>query len=455
MLDRWQCMICGYVHEGPTPPESCPLCGAPFTAFEREEESPEVRFRGVERVQERPCGYRYVIIGNSAAGRSAARAIRALDADGEVTILSEETVPFYVRPMLPDFIGGMARQDFFAAGSHFEEEGLTIRLGNRVERLDVAAREVILSSGTRLPFDALLLATGSVPIQIPWPGSEAEGIAYFRTFADAERIALLAGLAKHAVVVGGGLLGLEFVRAFRAAGLQVTHLIRECHIGSPLLDEQAGSLLQSALEGMGVNLAFEEEVKSFEVCEGKVCGLYTSRERFLACDLVGVAVGVRPRIELAQTAGLAVDRGILVDRSFQTSVPGIYAAGDVAQAFDRIWGQPRVNTSWRNSRQQGELAGLAMAGGAVHYPGAVAANFQLTAGIPFGAIGITNPPLSEEWEVEVHVDFQAGTYRKTVRRKGTLVGATLLGDLREAGDLEQQICQGGSFDEKVSVAEAF
>lgn len=439
MPDQWQCMICGYIHEGPVPPESCPLCGAPFTAFELVEGRLEERLGQVERVQERPPGYRYVILGNSAAGRSAARAIRALDRGGRITVLSEEEVPLYVRPMLPDFIGGMSRDDFFAAGSSFEEEGLEIRLGARAERLDLEARQVILNDGTAVPFDALLLATGSAPVQIPWPGSEAEGIAYFRTFADAERIASWAAQARQAIVVGGGLLGLEFVRAFQAAGLQVTQLIRESHVGVPVLDDKAGLILQKALQEKGVTLACEEEVQSFEVQAGKVCGVHTSRGRFLPCDLVGVAVGVRPRVELAQAAGLAVDRGILVDRSFQTSAPGVYAAGDVAQAFDRLWGQPRVLTSWRIAREQGELAGIAMAGGVVNYPGGIAANYQLAAGVPFGAIGIAHPPPSEGWEVQVHADLQAGTYRKTVWREGILVGAILLGDLGEANLLEQQI----------------
>lgn len=437
----WQCLVCGYIEDGPAPPAECPSCGAPFTAFERLDKEPKERFKGIEIVEERPAGYRYVIIGNSAAGRSAARAIQALDPDGKITVISEEPDPLYVRPLLPDFIGGMSSLDFFGAASHFSETGLNIRLGDGAVRLDVKARQVVLASGETVSFDALLLATGSAPIQIPWPGSEAEGIAYFRTFADAERIARLARSATHAVVVGGGLLGLEFVRAFQSAQLRITQLVRERQVGWPALDEKAGPIIQQALGDLGVNLALEEEVQRFEARDGRVCGVHTSKGRLIECDLVGIAVGARPRVELAQEAGLEVDRGILVDRRFQTSAPDVYAAGDVAQAFDRVWGERRVNTSWRNAQQQGEWAGIAMAGGAVEYPGGMAANYQLAAGLPFCAIGIANPPNPEDFDIQIEADEAARTYRKIVRRKGVIVGAVLIGDLSEAADLEQQIGQ--------------
>jgi NADPH-dependent 2,4-dienoyl-CoA reductase/sulfur reductase-like enzyme/rubrerythrin len=404
------------------------------------ERNPKARFRSIPVVTPRPPGFRYVIIGNSAAGRAAARAISALDPDGKLTVISEEPVPLYYRPVLPDFIGGLDRESFFAMGAAtYEDEGLEILLGERATKLDIEAKQVLCESGRRVPYDALLLATGSSPVQIPWPGSDAEGIAYFRSFTDAERIVGLMSGAKKAVVVGGGLLGLEFVRAFLAAGLKVSLLVRENRVGFPALDEQGGPLIQQALLDLGVELCLEEEVASFEVVGGKVCGVNTSRGRRLDCDLVGVAVGVRPRAELAAEAGIAIDRGILVDRRMETSAPDIYAAGDVAQAWDRLWGQQRINTSWRNATEQGEWAGIAMAGGAGEYPGAVAANYQLAAGVPFCALGISTPPDNADFEVEAQVDPHRRSYRKIVKWGGDVVGAVLIADLSEAGDLEQKL----------------
>lgn len=437
MSTRWECMICGFIYRGPSPPQNCPNCGAPFTAFQRRLKSARARLRRIEIVEERPPGFRYVIVGNSAAGRSAARAIRALDPDGQITVVSEEETPVYARPLLPDFIGGMDADEFFQSGEGFATEGLELILGNRAERIDLDAKQVICASGPAIPFDAVLLATGSSPRQVPWPGSEADGIAYFRTFADAERIAGLARNARHAVVVGGGLLGLEFVRAFHAAGLEITHLVRESYAGAPALDERGGTIIAKALADIGVQVALEEEVEAFESRDGRVSGVRTNNGRTIECDLVGIAVGAMPRLDLARDLGVEIDRGVVVNRRFQTTRPEVYAAGDVAQAFDRVWGEPRINASWRNAQEQGEAAGIAMAGGAVEYPGAVAANYQLAAGLPFCSLGIANPPDPTEYEITVDVDVDSRTYRKIVKRDGKVVGACLIGNLSEAAGVEE------------------
>jgi nitrite reductase (NADH) large subunit len=439
-LKRWQCISCGYVHKGPAPPKVCPSCGAPFTAFVELDQNPKARFRRIQIVSPRPPGFRYVIIGNSSAGRSAARAIQALDPKGHVTVISEEPTPLYYRPLLPDFIGGLDRKSFFEMGKvTFDDSGLELVLGEKVERLDLDGRQIVCAGGRTFAYDALLLATGSNPLQVPWPGSEADGIAYFRTFADAEQIAGRMAKATRAVVVGGGLLGLEFVRAFLARGLKITLLVRENRVGFPALDEQGGPIVQQALQDLGVDLALEEEVDSFESDQGHVTGVRTSKGRTISCDLVGVAIGVRPRIELAGDAGISTDRGILVDAHMHTSAPGVYAAGDVAQAWDRVWGQQRVNTSWRNSQEQGEAAGIAMAGGEGAYPGAVSANYQLAAGLPFCALGIASPPDPTGFEFERDAALDKRTYRKVVRRSGQIVGAALIGDLSSAGEIEEQI----------------
>ncbi len=455
-MEQWVCSVCGYIHRGGSPPERCPSCGAPFTSFERRPTDLRERFQGLQVAEKRLPNFRYVIIGNSIAGRAAALAIESLHEDGEITVISEENAPLYNRPMLPDFIGGMEKARLFAVGELFPSSRQKLITGDAAVRIDLAAKTVVLASGSQIPYDALLLATGSAPIIVPWPGAEAEGIGYFRTLADAERLLAWAESAKRAVVVGGGLLGLEFVRAFHARGLQITHLIRGKHVGSPALDDQAAEVIERALQDWGVDLALMDEVERFESTDGRVCAALTKQGRRLPCELVGVAIGAAPRTELAKDAGLALDRGILVNARLETSAPGVYAAGDVAQAMDVIWGEPRVHTSWRNSREQGEFAGIFMAGGAGEFPGAVAANYQLAAGLPFCALGISNPTGAEAFQVEAAQHLEAKTYRKLVRRlvlrsevanhsllrrvaNGALVGACLVGDLAESAELEQAI----------------
>ncbi len=436
---RWVCSVCGHVARGSAPPRTCPSCGSPFTAFGPQERDPLRKFRKVARVEERAPGHRYVIVGNSAAGRSAARAIGALDDEGAITIISEESVDFYARPMLPDFIGGMDRENVFSVARSFPAERIELVLGERVVGVDVRARIVMCAGGREVAYDSLLLATGSVPRRGTWPGSEAEGIAYFRSFADAERIATLASAGARAVVVGGGLLGLEFVRAFHARGLEIAQLVRGPQVGAPGLDEHAGAIIADALADWGVQVVAGDEVEAFESEDGRVSAVRTRGGATIACDLVGVAIGALPRLDLAESAGVECDRGILVDRRFRTSVEGIYAAGDVAQAYDRVWRAPRVNTSWRNSQDQGEAAGIFMAGGAGEHAGAVGVNFQLAAGIPFCAMGIATPEDPDEFEIEVTADRESRSYRKLVMRDGELVGAVLVGDLDQAADLEQQL----------------
>ncbi len=438
MSKRWICSVCGTIEKGASAPLQCPSCGAPFTAFELRERNPLAKFKKIEIVDERPAGFRYVIVGNSAAGRAAARAIGAMDDDGAVTIIAEEDNEMYARPMLPDLIGGADRDTLFGVGEAYSVDAFELLVDPAVA-VDAAAKTVTCASGRQVEYDALLLATGSAPRQIPWPGSEAEGIHYFRTFADAEAISAAAASAKHAVVIGGGLLGLEFVRAFHARGVPTTILVRGDAVGFPGLDREAGEVIHQALLDWGVEVALEEEAESFESSGGGVSAVKTSAGRTIECDVVGVAVGAMPRVQLAEEAGLDVDRGALVDERFRTSNVDIYAAGDVAQVADILWGDRRVITSWRNAGQQGEAAGVFMVGGAGSFPGTMATNYQLAAGLPFCSIGISNPPDPENFEVEMSVDVGARTCHKQVMRDGELVGAALVGDLSDAGDLEARI----------------
>ncbi|HEY3418338.1 MAG TPA: FAD-dependent oxidoreductase, partial [Armatimonadota bacterium] len=247
MTNRWQCQVCGYIHRGASPPTHCPSCGAPFTSFVRAERDPAARLREVNVVTPRPAGYRYVIIGNSAAGRAAARALRVLHPAGQVTVISEEAVPVYARPLLPDLIAGMDADAFFASGANLNMAGIDLRLGAIAAQIDTAAGQVVLATGETIPYDALLLATGSAPTVVPWPGADADGIAYFRNYADARRIAGLMHDAQEVAVIGGGLLGLEFVRAFQTAGKRITQIIREPRVGGPAMDEPGSALLRKAL----------------------------------------------------------------------------------------------------------------------------------------------------------------------------------------------------------------
>jgi len=436
-MRTWRCMVCGYEHEGDAPPQNCPVCGAPWTAFAPQ--SPKSAPMLPEVVRVRPPDHRYVIIGNSSAGRSAAAAIKRISPAARVSILSEEDIDFYYRPILPDLIGGLSAGRFFniAKGLHADED-LEILRPETVRAIDSGARKVICASGLEVEYDSLLIASGSAPIMIPWPGSDVAGIAYFRTFADAQAISNLADGARQAVVVGGGLLGLEFVRAFLARNLPVTMLVRGNRVGEPGLDREAGSIIEARLSQSGVKVALQEEVVAFESSAGRVNGIRTNQGRVIPCDLVGIAVGVKPHIDFLEGSGVAVDRGVLVNDGFETNVSGIFAAGDAAQVFDLAHQATRVVTSWRNAAEQGEMAGFNMAGADLHSPGVVGSNFQMFEGVSFVSIGLANP-VDDGLRVEKDYDPAAGKYRKLVYRGDRLIGATLVGETGPANDLEKQI----------------
>lgn len=433
-------MVCGYVHSGDSPPSECPVCGAPWAAFDRQPASEPQILPAV--VSPRSEGYRYVVIGNSSAGRSAAHAIRQIDKDAEVTVISDEPVAFYYRPILPDFIGGMPESKVFrAAKGVYSDDGLKLVLGCAVTAIDVSRRVVICASGEETPFDSLLIASGSMPVTVPWPGSEMDGITYFRSFNDAAKITRLASTGSKALVVGGGLLGLEFVRAFLARGLKVTMLVRDDRVGSPGLDRDAGSIIERRLSDLSVLVILNDEVKAFEGSDGRVQVVRTAGGREIESDVVGVAIGARSRIDFLKDSGIAVDRGVLVNDRFETNVPGIFAAGDAAQAFDLVYRMPRIITSWRNSRFQGETAGFNMAGADVRCPGVIGSNFQVFGDIPFVSIGVSNPD-GDGFKVEQNLDASKNTYRKIVTRDGAIVGAVLVGDTTEARRLENEILRG-------------
>ena len=436
---KWQCSVCGFIAESEAPPERCPICDAPWTAFQKMPEPLVKRLAGIPIAEKRPARTKYVIIGNSSAGRSAAAVIRQVDRNGVITVLSEESTRFYYRPILPDYIGGMEEEKVFATtGGAISDKDLAIKLNKRVVRVKPDQNRLMCEDGEVVDYDYLLLATGSIPIAIPWPGSDAEGVFYFRTFEDAKRILRMAENAERAVVVGGGLLGLEFIRGVRLRGLAVTHLVRENRVGVPALDDAAGAMVERRLRADGVEVILEDEVASFESADGKIEAVLTKSGRRIECDLVGVAVGVRPRIELAEDTGIQTDRGFLVDERMRTNVLNIFAAGDCAQAFDVVAETPRVNTSWRTAREQGEAAGFNMVGADFVYPGSLPANAQMAGGLPFASIGLANPE-EERYDIESQSDVIAETYRKMVRLEGNLVGALLLGDISGSLELEDEI----------------
>jgi 3-phenylpropionate/trans-cinnamate dioxygenase ferredoxin reductase subunit len=306
---------------------------------------------------------RIVIIGGGLAAATAAEELRTAGFTGSIRLLAGEPHHPYIRPPLSKaYLNGQDDRDsvFVHPADWYGEQDVVLSLGARADRIEDG--RVVLADGEAVPFDRLLIATGAVPRRLNLPGSDAEGIHYLRTLDDSEALkAVLAEPGHRVVVVGAGWIGLELAAAAREAGQDVTVVAPETvPLAGPLGDE-LGTMFRELHEAHDVVFRLGTGVQGFEVADGRVTGVATEAG-VLSADVVIVGVGVAPSTELAQAAGLEIDNGILVDEHLQTSRPGIYAAGDVANAMHPVLGRRMRNEHWANAIAGGKVAGRSMAG---------------------------------------------------------------------------------------------
>jgi nitrite reductase (NADH) large subunit len=374
----------------------------------------------------------YLIIGNGVAGNTAAENIRKHDPAGKVVIFSRESRPFYYVPALPEYLAGekAADQIIVHPQSWYEQRRIDLYLNTRVTRVDAAQKFVETEAGARFPFDRLLLATGGNSFVPPLKGVDSPGVFTLRTLADADQIKRAAVAAKTAVLIGGGLLGLEAGNGLRKAGLSIRVVEFFPRLLPRQMDAAGAAMLQRQMEDMG--FTFHLGAKTQEITPGPT-GLtvnLASGER-LTGDLEHISAGVRPDLSLAQALGLDLDKGVKVDDSMQTSRDDIYAAGDLIEHRGRFYG------IWPAAMEQGAVAGAAMAGQAAIYEGTLPSNVLKVVGIDLMAAG----DIDAEGKLTaiVHQDESQKTYRKLVIQDNRLVGAILLGDIRGRGEIQAAI----------------
>ena len=309
-----------------------------------------------------------VIIGNGVAGITAAFAIRERDASASITVVSGESDYFFARTALMYvYMDRMQPRDLepHERGVYVQKRIRRVRAW--VRDINAARKQIRLDSGEAIAYDKLLLATGSTPNRIPWPGLEAarDGVVHFVSLQDLERCERLTPSTKRAVVVGGGLIGIELVECLAHHGVQVTFLVREQWYWPIALGPQEGEMVAAHIRKHGVEICLEEEVASVESgSAGRVRSIHTSRSREIPCEILGIAIGVRPAIDWlrAVTTPPALGRGILTTPGFRTSLGNVFAAGDCAE----IEGVG-VEQIWYSAKRQGELAAHSMLGDNVHY----------------------------------------------------------------------------------------
>jgi len=369
----------------------------------------------------------YVIIGASAAGISAIESIRETDKNGKITVVSDENYPIYSRCLLSYYLAGTISEEKlkYRDDDFYKKNNVNAILGKKVE-LVLPDKKVKLSDSTIVPFDKLLIATGSRSKTEKIPGVQLEGVLGLRNIEDAKKIEVRLDKTKTAVMLGGGLIGLRAAYALHKRGVKVTVVVKSKHVLSQILDEEGASFIQKEMEKQGIKIL--TGLSATEIVGNKdVNGVVLENGEKIDCEIVVIGKGVQANTELVKGTDIKTERGIIVDDELKTTVSDIYSAGDVAQTSDLITGEKTINALWPNAVIQGKIAGLNMAGKNIKYDGSLAMNSVEFFGLPTISYGITKPK-GEGYEFIVKKK-----YKKFVLKNNKIVGFVLVGDIDNAG----------------------
>jgi len=381
---------------------------------------------------------KYLIIGNSASGRSAAQEILKCDSSAKITIISEEKSPAYYRPLISHLLArDIVEEKIFMEPFNPEgEQEVNTRLGERATAIDAQAKTVSLDNGEKLSYDRLLLSTGGRPIVPQIERLETDGVYQFNSLEDVEKIISFSDKTERAVVVGGGLSGIRSACALRQIGKEVTVVELLDRPLWTVLDSNGAEIVRRHLESQGVRIITERGVRRILSTNGRVSGVILSDGQGLDCQAVILSIGVKPNLDLVDDSGLKVNRGILVNRSLQTSVSDIYAAGDVCETYDPTLGEFTVNANWTCAVQQGKLAGRNMRGGDEVYQGSIATNSLDLLGLPCITLGVANPN-GGRFQIVSKTNPGRDVYRKLVFKGDLIVGAIFIGEIRGVGAISR------------------
>ena len=399
---------------------------------------------------------RFLILGTGVAGIAALEAIRSVDKSSEVVLLGDDPFGYYSRPGLAYYLTGemVEKQLFPFTTADFQRLNARYVKGRAVKILR-GEHQIELEGNNRVSYDCLLIAVGAQAVRLTVPGADLEGVVKLDHLTDARHIHQLARKAKRAVVVGGGITALELTEGLVAQGVRVTYLLRGDRYWSNVLDEQESKIVEARLKTEGVELVYHAELTEVIGKHGRVDGVRLLDGRTLPCKLLAYAIGIQPRLDLAKDAGLAVDRGILVNENLRTNDPDVFAAGDVAQAYDPLTGRSIIDSLWGPARDQGRVAGLNMAGKRSVYLKSAPFNVTRLAGLTTTIIGAVGRSGRDDDLVGIargdsetfrsmpdaivaQSGFDVNHLRLLIGEK-TLIGALLLGDQTLSTPLQKLI----------------
>ena len=423
-IQSWRCLNCSYVHSGTEPPDVCPVCGASHDCFEPLSET------GEKTAQMEKVG-KVVVVGAGIAGLAAVEGIRAVSPDTKVTLISKETHLPYYRLNLTRYLAGEISETELQIKpqSWFKENQIQLLLGAEVSRLDLDRKTMELNNGDELSFDKLILAVGAHPFMPPFPGAYREGVTNLRTLSDVKSVLTLDLTGKKCTCIGGGLLGLETAGALVKRGAEVTLLEGYGWLLPRQLNKRAGQILAKHVESSGIRLFTKARMQEI-LGDERVRSVLLEDEGIIDTDLVVVATGIRSNSYLGRMAGLDVNKGIVVDNLLSTSHPDVFAAGDVAEHRGCVYG------TWAPSQYQGGIAGMNAVGSNVEFGGIPQSNTLKVLQLELFSIGQIEPVDGsyETFEKEAGSEFF-----RFVFRDSHLVGAILLGDAKLATQVKKAV----------------
>lgn len=387
-----------------------------------------------------PPRERLVVVGNGMASlRLLERLTEAAPGRYDITCIGAEPTAAYNRVLLSSLLGGEVDEAAcaFRGLDWYADHGIRLITGAPVTQIDRENGLVIVGETHVVPFDRLVLAVGSLPIRLPKPGMDLPGVITFRDLADVAAIRAAAVRHARAVVIGGGLLGLEAAVGLARLGVETTLLHVMDRLMERQLDHHAAGLVKRAMEARGVRVILEADTARVEGAS-RVERLVLADGTALPADLVVMSVGVRPSVALAQEAGLAIGRGITVDDRMTTSDPRIFALGECAEHRGQIYGL--VEPAYEHA----DTLARHLAGEAAEYRGTALSTSLKVSGLPVFSAGIVDTP--DDAEAIVLSDPGAGLYRKLLVRDGRLIGAVFVGDIAEQGACKGLIRSGAPIE---------
>ncbi len=383
---------------------------------------------------------RHIIIGNGVAGTTAAEQIRRSDPDAFIRIITAEPFPFYSRIRLPAFLAGETDEKglIIRSPEWYETNRIELSLSTPVTAVDPAARVITTSSNEKIPYDRLLVSTGAHCFVPPLPGADMEGVFSLRTLEDAISIRnYIAKSKKQVAVIGGGVLGIEAGFGLMRAGCHITVIEVLSRLLPKQMDPEGAALLQLHLASMG--FVFHIGIAPAAIIGAERAeAVVLADNRRIECGAVIISAGIRMNLSLPKELGMTIDQGLVVNDRMETGVEDIYAAGDLIQHDGHCYG------IWPAAEQQGEIAGINMAGGSAEYRGTTMSNTLTVAGVDIFSAGDIDA--EGKRESVVVSDREKFIYRKLVMDQNVISGAILLGDIKDRRKIMKAI------DEKTDIS---